>query len=159
MSKKILKYKIERIATWPFSFVAIAMMVMGLFLLLSLWLLGIGLILLGAAIISADHGLEFNPDQKKYRQYHSVLLIPFGGWKAYDIIDKIFINSVTVSQIMYSRSNRASTFKHTEYQGFLKFVNGEKIVLRSEKNKKRLLPHIKKMAIELNVNLKDNTKE
>ena len=156
MPGRILKYKTERIASWQLSLVAIFLIMMG-FGYFSNISLGIGFTLLGGAIISATQGFQFNPTEKKYRQYLSVLFIPFGQWKTYDAIEKIFINPVAVSQKMYSRSNRPATFSHTEFQGFLKFSNGEKIVLWSEKGKSELLPYLEKMATDLNVNLEDNT--
>lgn len=116
------------------------------------------LMVIAAIILSSYSGTQIIPSSKTYREYNSFLFIKNGQSKKYDGIEKIFINSGKVSQKVYTAHTlNSSTFKHVEYNAYLKFTNGTKIFLASDKNKIRLVNKVNAIARKLNTLVTDST--
>ena len=59
---------------------------------------------------------------------------------------------------MYTvHTNHSSIFETLEFNGFLKFSNGEKVQLLRKRKKSDLIKELKKVATFLNVAIEDNT--
>ena len=118
------------------------------------------LILISVVILTAHEGTEINSSARTYREYNSFLFIRSGQHKKYSGIEKIFINSEKVSQKMYTpHTLDSSTFRHINYNAWLKFDNGVKVHLMSKKDKEALLGMLGKIAMFLNTSVVDATGE
>ena len=116
------------------------------------------LFLLGLFVLSASEGTEINKETKMFREYKSFFLVKSGRWSSYTGIEKIFVNSVRVTQQMHTaHTNKSSIFTDYEYNGYLKFDDGTKIQLLRKKNKALLLQSLKNISTFLQVPLEDNT--
>ena len=82
-----------------------------------------------------------------------------GDKKKYSGIEKIFVStSKTKRQEFYTvHTNHSSIFENLEFNGFLKFNNGEKIQLLRKRKKSELIKELKRVATFLNVPIEDNT--
>ncbi len=71
-----------------------------------LWIIGIfGVIMLLIAISST--GIEFNLQNKEYREYYTLLFVKFGKWKSYTDYNSLSYHGVTLRKTISTRS-RAS---------------------------------------------------
>lgn len=147
-----------RLFPWQFQLIG------GIILFVAVTLIGqrpgvsIFLIVLGLFILSASEGTEINKDKKLIREYKSFFFLKTGQWSPYDGIEKIFINSLRVTQQMHTaHTNKSSIFTDYEYNGYLKFEDGTKIQLLRKKNKASLLQLLKGISTFLQVPLEDHT--
>jgi hypothetical protein len=107
-------------------------------------------ILVGISMLTATEGTEIYPTNKTYREYNSFFFARSGKLLKYNTIERIFINSSRVKEIMHTaHTSQSSTFVNTEYRAYLKLDNGEKILLTKKRNKDSLLQQMKKVADEL----------
>jgi hypothetical protein len=157
MSDKVdIKY--GSLFPWPFRFLALLILLVGLSLIIERTILSIGLMLVGGFILSGYEGTEINKAEKSYFDYKSFFFVKSGERKKYAGIEKIFINASKIKQKLYTaRTNHSSTFAHVAFNGYLKFSNGEKIQLLQKRNKADLLSALQKVATFLDVPLEDNT--
>lgn len=115
-------------------------------------------ITLGSIILTAYSGTEINTSAGTYREYTSILFIKKGKHKKFASIEKIFINAGKTSQKMYTAHTASSaTFTTLEYNAYLKFTDGSKVFLQSDKNKNRLLNKINEAAKNLDTLVVDTT--
>jgi hypothetical protein len=120
--------------------------------------ISIVLMVAGVLILTAYEGTEIDTSSKTYREYNSFLFIKKGQSKAYNGIEKIFVNSSKVSQRVYtSHTSTSATFSGIEYNAYLKFAKGEKVFLFSGKNKSKLLKRLNDISRSLNTSVIDNT--
>lgn len=115
------------------------------------------LLLVGAFILTGFRGVDFNGREKVYREYNSFLFLKFGKWVKYDQAEKIYINSGSTSQKIYTQVTDGITVKSKEFNAYLKFDNGSKIYLASKKDKNRLIKRLKKLTDFFTLEIQDNT--
>jgi len=143
---------------WPFRLIAVVVLVVGLSLVLEKTLLSIGLALISVFILSGSEGTEINKAEKSYLDYKSFFFIKSGSRKKYGDIEKIFVSTSKMRQELYTvHTNRSSIYESLEFNGFLKFNNGEKVQLLRKRKKSDLIKELKKVATFLNVPVEDNT--
>ena len=143
---------------WPFRLIAAVVLVVGLSLILEKTFLSIGLILIGGFILSGTEGTEINRIEKSYLDYKSYFFMKSGHKKKYSGIEKIFVSTSKMRQEFYTiHTNRSSIYETLEFNGFLKFSNGEKVQLLRKRKKSDLIKELKKVATFLNVPVEDNT--
>ncbi|WP_296619567.1 hypothetical protein [Marivirga sp.] len=125
----------------------------GIFLLgLNIWV-SIIFILLGVLIVSAYSGIEFKNDQ--FRDYNAFFFIKNGKWEPLKNVEKIFIKRIKVSQKLYGRANQSSIIRSHMYKAFLKFDNGESLLLYEHKNKEKVENKVNKISQFLNTKIVD----
>ena len=110
-------------------------------------------ILLGILIVTAYSGIEFK--NNKFRDYNAFFFIKNGKWEPLKKVEKIFIKKIKVSQKLYGRANQSSTIRTHLYKAFLKFENGESVLLHEHKNKKKVESKILKISQYLNTEIID----
>jgi hypothetical protein len=157
MSDKI-DVKFGSLFPWPFRFIAVVVLLVGLSLILEKTFLGIGLMLIGGFILSGSEGTEINRAEKSYLDYKSFFFVKSGNKKKYGEIEKIFVSTSKMKQQLYTaHTNHSSTFENLEFNGFLKFSNGEKVQLLRKRKKSDLIKELKRVGMFLNVPVEDNT--
>ena len=115
------------------------------------------LLFVGAFILTGFRGVDLNGREKVYREYNSFLFLKFGKWVKYGQAEKIYINSGSASQKIYTRMTSGITVKSEEFNAYLKFDNGSKIYLASRKDKNRLIKRLKKLTDFFGIEIQDNT--
>lgn len=115
------------------------------------------LLLLGTFILTGFRGVDFNGQEKVYREYNSFLFVKFGKWLKYNQAEKIFINAGSTSQKIYTQVTDGITVKSKDYNAYLKFDNGSKIYLASKKDKNRLIKRLQKLSDFFRLDIQDNT--
>jgi hypothetical protein len=157
MNNDTIDLKSEKLFPWQFQFIGIIFLIVGIGLMIVSPYLAPILIVIGAFILTAYRGVEFNCSTKTYRNYNSFLFIKTGKFKPYDSVEKIYINESKVSQMIYTKITTGSTFRHIEYNAYLKFAHGIKIFLASKKDKKKLIDKLTGLAEFFQVEISDNT--
>jgi hypothetical protein len=143
---------------WPFRFIALVVLLVGLSLILERTFLAIGLMLVGGFILSGAEGTEINRKEKTYVDYKSFFFLKSGEKKKYSGVEKIFVSTSKMQQLLYNvHASHPSTYEHLEFNGFLKFQGGEKIQLLRKRRKSDLMKGLEKVAGFLNVPIEDNT--
>ena len=143
---------------WPFRFVAALMIVAGLVLIVEKSFLSVALMSIGGFILSGYEGTEINKAKKSYVDYKSFFFLRSGTRENYIDVEKIFVSTSKIKQQFYTaHTNHSSTFENVEYNGFLKFSNGEKIQLLRKRKKPELMKELKRVSLFLNVPIEDNT--
>jgi len=143
---------------WHFRFVGLLVLVVGIALLLSKLLLAFILIVIGLFFVSAYEGTEIDEAKKVYREYTSFFfLMKTGKTEGYESIERLFITRGKESQQMYTaHTTHSSTFENVVYNGYVKFSNGEKIHLLSEKNKDKLIKKLIPLKEALSIDIVDH---
>ncbi|HEX6227380.1 MAG TPA: hypothetical protein VFZ52_23345 [Chryseolinea sp.] len=143
---------------WPFRFVAALVIVAGLALVVERSFLSVALILIGGFILSGYEGTEINKAEKSYVDYKSFFFLKSGKRENYISVEKIFVSTSKVKRQLYTaHTNHSSIFENVEYNGYLKFSNGEKIQLLRKRKKTELLKELERVSLFLNVPIEDNT--
>jgi hypothetical protein len=120
----------------------------------------LALILIGVSVLvwSGYSGTEVDVVHKLYREYTSFFGIKQGKHLEFSHVEKIFVNRTKKTQRLYTaHTNHSSVFTNDEYNAFLKFGDGTKILLLTRRNKKKLLLALRKVAAALHVPVVDNT--
>ena len=138
-----------------FQILGYSLLFFGLVLLIiNIWV-SIIFMLLGLLIVTAFAGIEFK--NKHYREYNAFYFIKSGNWKSFDSIEKIFIKKFKRSQRLYGRANQSSIIKSYIYKAFLKFGDGETVLLYKNKNKSKLDKKILALTTNLKTEVTDYT--
>jgi hypothetical protein len=87
MSDKI-DVKFGSLFPWPFRFIAVIVLLVGLSLILEKTFLSIGLMLIGGFILSGAEGTEINRAEKSYLDYKSFFFVKSGDKKKYSGVEK-----------------------------------------------------------------------
>lgn len=139
---------------FPFHFVAfgVGLLIGGIAVVAAgHMIVGLILIFIGAVIVTGYEGTEISTSAKTYREYNSFLFIKKGEIKRYAGIERIFINAGKVSQRMNPPLTAGTkTYTSIEYNAWLKFTDGTKVFLKSDRNKTRLINKLKASASLLN---------
>jgi hypothetical protein len=122
------------------------------------WALSIVLAVLSVTILTARSGFIIDKNEKRYREYSSFLFLKTGTWENYANVDVLFINLSKVTQKLNSaHTSTGITTEGVEYNGYLKFGNGEKVHIDSSKKKKVIIEKLNRLAAYLNVDIMDYT--
>ena len=157
MHKDVIDIKFGSIFPWPFQFLAGILLIMGLAILLDKTILSVIMILGSGFVLSGYVGTEIDKGEKEYREYNAFFFIKNGKKIKYTGIEKIFINTSKMKQRLYTaHTNHSSIFTNTEFNGFVKFDDGTKIQLLSNRKKEKLVSELKKISEFLNVQVEDN---
>lgn len=157
-TKAMIDIRSGRLFPFPFLVIGAACCFASLVLLSTSALLAAPLFLLGAAIITAYEGTEIYPGSRYYREYQSFLFLKKGKRRKYESLEKIFINLAKVSQRIHTaHTMKSATFTNVEYNAYLKFGDGTKIFLCSDKSKSRLLQKLSGTGRDLEIPVVDNS--
>ena len=115
------------------------------------------LIFSGAFILTEYRGIKFDRRAKSYQIYYSFLLLKFGETKGYEDAVKMYINSVKVSQKIYTMVTTGITSRNIEYNAYLKLIDGTKLYLTSNRDKKLLFDKLSNLADFFGLDIVDNT--
>lgn len=142
-----------------FQFVGLLILIIGILVAIVYSpLKALAFFLIGLVILTGSQGVEFQKDNKRYREWNSILFLKFGKWELLNPVEKIFINASKVSQKFNSAmANTGSSFKHIEYNAYLKFERGTKIFLKSNKNKEKLMKQMMELTQFFGLDVIDNT--
>lgn len=147
---------------WHFQLIAILILTSGVLLIADKPVMGSVLMVAGGFILTAASGTEIEPSQNRYREYMSFyFILKNGKWKKFNGAEKIYINSSKIRAVMHpthmSLANPSSVFKYTEYNAYLKLLDGAKIHLASNTNKEKLTASLNRAASFLQIPIQDNT--
>lgn len=127
-----------------------------------LWIIGYPywmgvLILLGMIVLTAHYVTEIDLDKMEYRDFVSVLWMPFAEEKvAFKSVDKIVIQKVNHSQMLNSRS-RSRGLDWSSFTGTL-IMDGDKTLdLLTRTDKAELISGLKEFVDFLKVKVEDHT--
>ncbi len=153
-----IDFKSGRLFPWTFQLFAVALLVAAVVYFTTYTMISIGLLLFSLLIITAHTGVEFDRKKQTYREYNSFLLIKTGKVLPYRGVEKVFINSGRVSQRVYTaHTTTSSVFTNTEYRGYVKLLNGNKIFLISGKDKVKVAEKLAGLADWLQTGFTDHT--
>ena len=102
------------------------------------WLIMVGSYLSGLLMITTRYGLRFDAEKRTYFPYLWLLGWKSGKEQSYNQIEKIFINEVTKSATVQTRTGGSYNSKSKVFKAFMKLDTGEKIHLDTDKRKERL---------------------
>mgnify|MGYP001816433816 CR=1 FL=1 len=158
LKSKALNIKTGSIFPWHFQLIAVVIVIGSVALFLTNMVLSLVLLIVGMAMLTSYSGILVDTSKKTYRAYYSVLQLKIGDVVSYEGIEKIFVNANKESQKIYtSHTLDSNTFKNIVYDGYLKFMDGNKIHLISKKNKPAVMHKLNEYADFLAVELQDNT--
>jgi hypothetical protein len=160
MDKQQDQLDIRGNSLFPFHFKAIAALlaVAALGFLVYYPLLSVVFLLVSALIFTSYEGVRFDRARGTYCEYTSYLYIKTGQTHPYQAVEKVFVNAGQVSQKMYTaHTNDSSTFRNTEYRGWVKFDNGSKLFIDSNKQKGVITSKLGLLADYLQTELVDHT--
>jgi len=158
MNDKVVDIKSGKLFPTQFQFFGILLFIVTIALVVTYPLWSIVTLLLSLLIFTSTSGIEFNPVKKTYRPYHSFFFIKTGKSLHYAGIEKIYINSSHVSQRIYTaHTAQSATFKNEEFDAYVKFTNGKKEYLLTDKKKDRLLHKLKALSAAVQLKVEDNT--
>lgn len=144
---------------WHFQLIAALILVAGFALLVEKPVMGCVLVVAAGFILTAADGTEIDLTQNRYREYSAFyFLLRSGKWKKFPGAEKIFINQAKSTTKAYTaHTNHGSVFTRTEYNGYLKLMNGEKVHLLNSTKKEKLTTTLTQVASLLRCPLQDNT--
>ena len=156
MSNKKFDFKGGKLFPWHFQLVGLLLGLGGLAAIVGSPIIAPFFILIGALILTAYSGVEFDGDS--FKEYNSFLFMKNGKKKRLGGVEKIFVNSRRMSQKIYTvHTNASVTAKNIEYSAYLKFENGIKIHLADEKNKGKLMERLGPLRDFFGTHIQDNT--
>lgn len=110
------------------------------------YVLQVFIFLLSCSAVTARNFLEVNVTEKYYRDYLWIMGFKFGEAIKFNSIEKLFVNKVNLvaNVTAYAPTVLPVTeFRDSVYKCFLKFDDGAKILLDSDKDKDVLIERLK----------------
>lgn len=158
MNKNKVDIKYASLFPLPFRFLAFLFFLFALALIMERTILAIVLMIVSGFVISGYEGTEIDMAANTYREYKSFFFFKRGTMMKYSGVEKIFVNTTKTTQQFYTaHTTKSSIFDNVEFNGFLKFDNGEKIHLLRKRKKKDLINALEKISALLKVPVEDNT--
>lgn len=118
---------------------------------------GIVLSLAVFPVWSAYYLLELDTQNRTVGEHTWIMGRKTGQKTTYKEIEKVFVNSSLAGQLMHGQSGHVYQNKWREYRAFVKFDDGRKIFLISDRDldvlENRLKPILKKLNCPLQVNV------
>lgn len=122
-------------------------------------IVGVGLLVTGAAIVTTHFRLAINHNQKIYTEYISLFGMKVSKEVSrFEVIEYIFIKKSRVSQNLNSRAS-STTIRKDQFDGYLKFSEDDKVHLFSFEDKSVLLKRLRPIARIINVRMIDYSVE
>ena len=141
---------------WQVKFLGMIFFIAGAAVLVSYWWLSLILWFISLFLLTGHSGTTIDREAMTYREYNSYFFIKNGETKRYNDVEKIFINSSNESQKIYTAHTLdSSTFTNTVYNAWLKFDNGVKIFLTTQKSKEALSKKLYPISKFLNTEIED----
>ena len=145
---------------WHFRLFGILLLLGGLAASTVNLILSLVMGVVGFTLISLRAGIFFDLENKSYQPFHSILGLKFGKKLLLKEIEKIYLNQNQERRKMYSAHTATGhTSENTIYDGYLKFIDGEKVYLKSSKKKNAINLELKSLAQYLHVSFIDNTRQ
>ena len=157
MKNKMIKIKSEKLFPFHFQLLGLVSFFIGCILILLHPFIAPLPIVIGLIFFTSYSGVEFNLRDQSYREYNWFLFFKSGKFLPYNKVEKIFINASEVSQYIYTMVTTGKSYYNIEYDAYLKFSNGQKIFLASNRNKNKLLKRLKKLTDHLESDIVDNS--
>ncbi len=155
------KYNIRTGALFPWYFrvIGVILIFTSIIIFIENPALSLFLFILGTFIVISFSGFQIDFKNNTYLAYYSWFhLFKSGKQKNYDGVEKLYINANNVSRKYYTaHTMQSSSFKNVEYDAYIKFDNGEKEYLCSNKKLDKLKHKISPLAEALNIIITDNT--
>lgn len=149
--------KSDLLFPFPIPLLGFAMVIVGAFVVIVNYIAAPIIIFFGAVLITGRQGIVFS--ETDYSEYYSfITFIRFSRKKSMKPVEKIFINASKVSQKVNTMVTTGITTRNIEYSGYLKFEDGNKLYLKSRKNKESLIEELQALSDFLNTQLEDRTK-
>ena len=157
----MIKFTIGRYLPLQFQYLGYILAIIGIVLLFTDpgW---VGLFLLFAAgliiiiALSTRYMIEIDTKNKTYRDHLWFMGYKTGKKQSYDNIKHIYMTAGRVTQTLNQRSI-TQHLEHTEYNGFLRFSDDNKVHLGSLVNENKMRRRLQKLAKSLNVDFDDLT--
>jgi hypothetical protein len=111
--------------------------------------------------VTSRNFLVLSMQDNTYWEYRWVLGFKFGKKEKFDSIEKLFINKIKLVADVYKYSPvvvpNSSEVRSSLYKCFIKFGNGEKMLLDSDEDKDKLINRLKEYNKVLKTTLYDTT--
>ena len=122
------------------------------------WIIIISILLpiIGLVVVDTRYGLQIDTKKKTYKIYTQLLGLRFGKNSTYTAVEKIFINKVRTSTIITSWAGLQRDHKSYSYKAFIKFSNGVKVHLDTDRDFEKLqlrVDRYQKILINDNISL------
>jgi hypothetical protein len=114
--------------------------------------------LLGIIVLTTRYGFQINSSAKTYREYTWFFGLKNGQWKSYQAIQYLFVKSARVSR-RYNTRVQSRTITRTEFNGYVKFSESEKIHVANAVEKEDLIKVLIALAGKLETAIVDYTVE
>ena len=151
--------KSGRLFPWYFQLVGIVLLPISVTFLASNFMISIILVIVAIFILTSFSGFEIDIQNKIYYPYYTFFfLFKSGKKKKFNEVEKLYINANKVSQRIYTaHTTQSATFKNVEYDAYIKFDNGAKEYLISDKKLDRLKTKLTTLSEAINISISDNT--
>jgi hypothetical protein len=143
-------------STW--RLVALIFTIAGILIAFVNVFVGITIAIGGVLVVTTHYRIEVDFNRGTYRDYTWIVGIKSGETARFDRIEYIFINKNKVSQTLSGHVTSANIRRY-DYNGYLKFSETQKIHLRSDESKTKLVRHMQFIAARLNCPLHDYSED
>lgn len=157
MDSHQINLKAGKLFPFQFQLLAFIFLLLGVALLLVHVIPAIILLFLGGMMVTGFSGCQFDLQNKKYRNYQSFFWLRLGKWQEIKTIEKVYINKIKTSQRIYSRANMSTTVKGYVFKAFIKFSNGEKMMILESPDKNYVVEAIRPLAASHKLQIDDNS--
>ncbi|MEM7109437.1 MAG: hypothetical protein AAF519_14525 [Bacteroidota bacterium] len=143
---------------WYYQLVGVLFTLIGLIFILENLIIALILIPIGTLILTGRSGIEINTIAKTYRSYYSFFFIKSGKQFPFQAVEKLYVNANKVKQTMYTaHTMQSSTFENRQFDAYIKFDNGKKEHLSSDKKKDKLMNRLKPLSEAVALPIVDNS--
>jgi hypothetical protein len=156
--ENVITYKHGALAAKHIQFFGILLFIIGLVVFLKMVILSIFLMLIGLLIVLSNSGLKLDFEKSTFQEYNSFLFLKTGEKEHFNKIDLLYINKINISQQMNSPTMaQTHTTKYVQFAAYIKFDNGEKIHVLTEKDKVKLVLKLEPIVNKTGISITDNT--
>lgn len=158
MNHPKINLKSGRLFPWYFQLIGIGFLPISVMFLASNFIVSIILMILAIFILTSFSGFEIDVQNKIYHPYYAFFfLLKSGKKKKFHSVEKLYINANNVSQRIYTfHTMQSSTFKNVEYDAYIKFDNGVKEYLITDKKLDRLKKKLGGLSEAIGIPISDN---
>lgn len=142
---------------WQFLFIGALCVIVGVVLFVGGNYAGAIPIIPGILILTATNGTEIDIKNKRYREYKSILFYKMGGFIPYTTLDKLYINSVNMSQGIYTKVTTTSTIRYVKFNAYLVVDEGITIELATGKVKNKVIKKLGELSRLASLEILDHT--
>ncbi|MFZ6012136.1 MAG: hypothetical protein ACOYXT_17475 [Bacteroidota bacterium] len=143
---------------WPIKLVGIFLVLIAIGKFASSPVLSGIMVLIAVIVFTTHYGVSIQASNQTYLEYVWFMGFKSGTRKKYNIIEYLFVKPNKVSRSYNSKVQR-STMVETEYDGFIKFSDSEKIHLFNSGDRQEVVEKLVKLSKAFNVRIVDYTRE